>query len=155
MNYIFPKIKDTDKYSLVTQALKIFEESAEAFYVTCKLAGKADLEKQLIEEIMDIYHACETALRIFENKYGRWALESLINSTIEKNKQRGYYEEVEEKAIFPDKLMYIVNAWAYEDYVVVDKNKLNTNHERLKPVVLVVGEDDIKKIQNILKKESD
>ena len=43
------------------------------------------------EEIMDLYHSCESCLRILQEKYGI-DLNKLWETVTEKNAARGYYD---------------------------------------------------------------
>lgn len=43
------------------------------------------------EETMDLYHACETKLRIFERVFGASWVHDLFTRCRQKNGERGYY----------------------------------------------------------------
>lgn len=47
---------------------------------------------QLCEEIFDLIHSCETALRIIKREFPAIDLPSAMQAVIEKNKTRRYYE---------------------------------------------------------------
>lgn len=83
--YIFPRTKfvPTDKRSRINQAAKVRSESGEV----CEALGKTD--EEYIEELLDCIHACETALREFD----QGDVNRGVNHVILKNTERGYYEQ--------------------------------------------------------------
>lgn len=88
MHYNFPNAKFVEKATWDEQIEKIKEEAKEVtnaphFFVQ-------------VHEVFDLYHACETAIRMFEKACGREWVEKIYRATIEKNKERGYYDGVGE-----------------------------------------------------------
>lgn len=90
--YNFPRTKfvPVDKPSRFKQGAKIRSESGEV----CEALGKTDDE--YIEELLDCIHACETALRQFDQS----DVNRGVNRVILKNTERGYYEQEIEYAQF-------------------------------------------------------
>ena len=85
MLYHFPRTRFVDENSIYDQVRHIMQETAEAEQEfdnpSCHL---------LAQEIMDIYHSAETALRILKEKHGV-DIHELMMAVYEKNNKRGYY----------------------------------------------------------------
>lgn len=80
MEFTFPKI--AKKLTIQRQLEKILEELEEV--------REAKTAKDIDEEIIDLYHAVETLVRIrFQARPLR--LRKIINFVIRKNLKRGYY----------------------------------------------------------------
>lgn len=82
MRYNFPPIKGIENIPLSKQLQKIAEE--------CQELVEAKTELEQLEELLDLLHAVETALRIFEQFAN---VDQMIELVIEKNKERGYYDD--------------------------------------------------------------
>lgn len=83
-NFQFPKIDNRN--GLVSQLVKIESEAVEAVdaYADCE----SDL--RVAEELMDVIHAAETALRMLP--LSDRALNAVKAGVIAKNEERGYYD---------------------------------------------------------------
>lgn len=65
-----------------------------------KIAGEANEaldayvnNGDMLGEVMDVIHACETLLREYDKEvYGSIDMQLVYESTVEKNRARGYYE---------------------------------------------------------------
>lgn len=53
-----------------------------------------DVRRKVDLEVMDLMHSCQTYLRIRARDKGADHLVGLFNEVIEKNRRRGYYEEI-------------------------------------------------------------
>lgn len=84
-DYQFPAIK-TDN-TIDQQLLKIHEEINEADREN-SWSGTCD---DLVMEVLDTIHACETLLRMVEAAY--YDVDLLHEEVIEKNKRLGHYDE--------------------------------------------------------------
>lgn len=84
MKWNFPKIKTTR--TIEEQKEKIYEEISE-------YENETEVEKERKDkEAVDILHSVETFLRIrFEGREDE--LKNIIDSTIEKNRKRNYYDK--------------------------------------------------------------
>lgn len=86
MTFIFPRIKFVESNGIATQILHIGKEYQEAY----DASFTPDIQ-HTAEEVMDCLHACETALRILNEKYGI-NLHKLRRDVERKNFDRGYYD---------------------------------------------------------------
>lgn len=82
--YQFPKICNPS--GLTSQLVKIESEAAEA--VDAYAACEGDL--RVAEELMDVIHAAETALRMLGIQ--PFVLNAVKAGVISKNEERGYYD---------------------------------------------------------------
>jgi hypothetical protein len=85
MIFNFPRARFVDENGLVSQILHMGSEQEE---IECSMLTP-DIE-HTVEEIMDRYHSCETALRIAQEKYGI-DLPEVRRRVERKNAARGYY----------------------------------------------------------------
>lgn len=91
--YRFPAFKINDEMDLRSQIQKILTELKEAksAEIRYRCSGKERIEKTALGmELLDIIHATETALRM---EYTEDEIEDLIEKVIEKNSNRGYYQD--------------------------------------------------------------
>lgn len=84
---IFPKHKSFNSITYLQQLEKIIEEVEEAIHAI----KHNDLNK--LEELFDVVHASETLLRKLQNDLQVGQYDEHVNAVINKNKQRGYYEQ--------------------------------------------------------------
>lgn len=82
--YQFPKISNPD--GLMSQLVKIETEVNEA--VDASANGEGDL--RIAEELMDVIHAAETALRMLG--FQPFVINAVKAGVIAKNDARGYYD---------------------------------------------------------------
>ena len=87
MQFQFPRITAIGGLSLVDQVRKIRGECDEALDA---IENGLDM-KQAHMEVMDIYHASESALRMIKDAHGPVYLEDIKRDTTTKNADRGYY----------------------------------------------------------------
>lgn len=86
MNYNFPKIRFVDENSIDEQLDHLRSELVEAYHAFLSgHMGDCDME------VADLYHSCETYFRMRE-KAGV-DIEAVRQAVIEKNTNRGYYNE--------------------------------------------------------------
>ncbi|PWT78602.1 MAG: hypothetical protein C5B59_01415 [Bacteroidetes bacterium] len=85
MIFNFPRTRFVEENGLVAQILHMGSELAET--ETAMLTPDID---HTVEEIMDLHHSCETALRIAQEKHGI-NLNELRCRVERKNFDRGYY----------------------------------------------------------------
>lgn len=89
MRYVFPAV--TFETTLAEQLSKIAEEHAETCneLLRAKDQGRDELQDMpTLLELVDVYHACETALRMFPKSLVAYA----VDMVYEKNEARGYYD---------------------------------------------------------------
>lgn len=96
----FPKLRQDKAFGVQTQLFKILEEANEVEkevvgLLVAKLRDQKLDYTRLIEETLDLIHACETMLYILID--GNLADERQVNrikeSVIAKNMKRGYYAD--------------------------------------------------------------
>lgn len=87
MLYHFPRTRFVDENGIYSQVAHINTEATEA----AAELGNADI-RFVAREIMDVYHSCETAFRILEEKYNL-DIRKIMHETADKNHQRGYYAD--------------------------------------------------------------
>lgn len=92
----FAPVND-DEYTRRGQADQITQEAAEAFS-----AAEADDEGRYIVELLDCIHACETALAEFDDS----AISKAWWEVLNKNAERGYYDEYAMAAFVQDQLAH-------------------------------------------------
>jgi NTP pyrophosphatase (non-canonical NTP hydrolase) len=83
--YQFPRTKFVDENGIVGQLLHVASECMEA----TEAAQQTDID-HTAEEVMDILHSCETALRILQEKYGV-NINKVARAVQRKNYARRYY----------------------------------------------------------------
>lgn len=86
--YIFPAVNfvSNSLYAQITHLESEMNEVTEAYFTP----GGID---HLAEELCDVIHSAETALRILADRYGVDVL-VVLAAVIEKNRIRGYYAEL-------------------------------------------------------------
>jgi NTP pyrophosphatase (non-canonical NTP hydrolase) len=81
----FPRTKFVDSNPLVTQIQHVSSEVHEAYNAGCD----ESLERTA-EELFDVIHSAETALRILQERHGV-DIEAVGRQVVDKNRERGYY----------------------------------------------------------------
>lgn len=101
-NYLFnfPKIKADKTGGVSTQLFKILEESREVEkevigLLVAKMQNKPRDYTRLIEETLDLIHACETLLHILIDAKltNERKIDRIKGEVIAKNLKRGYYAD--------------------------------------------------------------
>lgn len=94
----FPKIKEVKTTGIQSQLFKILEETNEVekevvALLVCMVRNQPRDYTRLIEETLDLIHACETMLYVLID--GKLVTEAKVNrvkgDVISKNMKRGYY----------------------------------------------------------------
>jgi hypothetical protein len=88
MTYHFPRTHFADTNTLQEQLTHIAGETCEALRASAKREGI----DRITEEILDVLHSCETALWIIESEHGPRYVHDKMQSVINKNLDRGYYD---------------------------------------------------------------
>lgn len=89
MLYHFPRTRFVDENSIGQQQIHTRREVQEA---DAELPPPGGDIMPFALETMDIYHSCETQLRILEEKHGV-NIKELMMAVYEKNEKRGYYAD--------------------------------------------------------------
>ena len=104
MLYNYPRTKFVGENNIMDQTLHVQSEVSEVnkalnAWLTSGASSPSAIQ-HLAEELHDVCHSAETALRILEEKHGINPLTSRIQ-VIKKNQERGYYSDKRQIEAYP------------------------------------------------------